>query len=93
MPTNTNPCRRPHRRRFRHRGGESRTPTRVHIDPCAVSVTLEEIRREYLDDLAHEAFYVVDCDDWQLRGTAYSRVLGWLRGRRDDGAPDADRRP
>lgn len=51
--------------------GESRTPTRVRVEPCAVGVTLEEIRREYLDYLAHEAFYVVRCDDWQLRVAAY----------------------
>ncbi|GGN25441.1 DUF6735 family protein [Halarchaeum nitratireducens] len=53
------------------RRGESRTPTRVRVEPCAVSVTLEEIRREYLDYLAHEAFYVVHRDDWQLQVTAY----------------------
>ncbi|GAD52042.1 hypothetical protein MBEHAL_0802 [Halarchaeum acidiphilum MH1-52-1] len=51
--------------------GESQIPTRVEVEPCAVGLSLREIRQEYVDYLAHEAFYVVRCDDWQLRVRAY----------------------
>ncbi|WP_188884185.1 DUF6735 family protein [Halarchaeum grantii] len=50
---------------------ESRTPTRVRVEPRAVDVTLETIRREYVDYLTHEAFYVVNHEDGQLVVTAY----------------------